>query len=60
MTGEYANGQWAGEASVPWRRRRRGRHALERPRAETSPTCVSAVLGVILLVALVLLLLTYL
>ncbi|MEU7527910.1 hypothetical protein AB0A74_19425 [Saccharothrix sp. NPDC042600] len=60
MTGKYAEGQWAGEASVRWRRRRgRGRHARERPPAETSPTWVSAVLGVILLIALVLLLLTY-
>ncbi|KJK45547.1 hypothetical protein UK23_25700 [Lentzea aerocolonigenes] len=53
------NGQWAGEAPLRWRaRRRRGRHAREP--APSSQSFLPAVLGVVLLVCLILLLLTYL
>ena len=53
------NDQWAGEAPLRWRaRRRRGRHAREP--APSSQSLLPAVLGVVLLVCLILLLLTYL
>ncbi|GHH63773.1 hypothetical protein GCM10017774_93430 [Lentzea cavernae] len=53
------NEQWAGEAPLRWRaRRRRGRHAREP--APSSQSILPAVLGVVLLVCLILLLLTYL
>lgn len=53
------NEQRAGEAPLRWRaRRRRGRHAREP--APSSQSFLPAVLGVVLLVCLVLLLLTYL
>ncbi|HEX7307575.1 MULTISPECIES: hypothetical protein [Lentzea] len=53
------NEQWAGEAPLRWRaRRRRGRHAREP--APSSQSFLPAVLGVVLLVCLILLLLTYL
>ncbi|MBB5958302.1 uncharacterized membrane protein YidH (DUF202 family) [Saccharothrix tamanrassetensis] len=50
-----------GEAAVRWRpRKRSGRHARARPSPpSTSPGWVSAALGLIVLVALILLLLTY-
>ncbi|ANZ34909.1 hypothetical protein BBK82_01255 [Lentzea guizhouensis] len=52
-------GQWAGEAPLRWRaRRRRGRHAREP--APSSQSLLPAVLGVVLLVCLILILLTYL
>ncbi|SDG87661.1 hypothetical protein SAMN05216553_112228 [Lentzea fradiae] len=53
------NEQWAGEAPLRWRaRRRRGRHAREP--APSPQSFLPAVLGVVLLVCLILLLLTYL
>ncbi|SDP97336.1 hypothetical protein SAMN05421507_13051 [Lentzea jiangxiensis] len=53
------NDQWAGEAALRWRAcRRRGRHAREP--APSSQSLLPAVLGVVLLVCLILLLLTYL
>ncbi|WP_186763230.1 hypothetical protein [Lentzea tibetensis] len=53
------SGQWVGEAPVPWRRRhRRGRHAREP--VPVSQSLIPALLGLVLLVCLVLLLLTYL
>ncbi|MBM7810631.1 hypothetical protein [Saccharothrix algeriensis] len=52
-------GWGAGEAAVCWLpRRRQGRHARARPPA-ASPAWVSALLGMVLLVSLLLLLLTY-
>ncbi len=53
------NGHRAGEAPLRWRaRRRRGRHAREP--APSSQSLLPAVFGVVLLVCLILLLLTYL
>ncbi|WP_179118087.1 hypothetical protein [Saccharothrix sp. ALI-22-I] len=55
-----SSGEWAGEASVPWRaRRRRGRHARARPSSSSTPMWASVLFGLIVLVALILLLLTY-
>ncbi|MBP2334553.1 hypothetical protein [Saccharothrix coeruleofusca] len=52
--------EWAEEDLVPWRRRRRqGRHARARPSADLS-TWAPVILGMVVLVALILLLLTYL
>ncbi|WP_157529657.1 hypothetical protein [Nocardia sp. NRRL S-836] len=52
-------GQRSGEAPLRWRaRRRRGRHAREP--APSSQSLLPAVFGVVLLVCLILLLLTYL
>ncbi|MFE2751864.1 hypothetical protein ACFXGA_07645 [Actinosynnema sp. NPDC059335] len=59
-------GEWTGETPVTWRTRgsrrrstRRGRHARTRPPSTDTPMWAAALLGVIVLVSLVLLLLTY-
>ncbi|WP_367130654.1 hypothetical protein [Saccharothrix sp. HUAS TT1] len=57
------SGEWTREAPVPWRARRRnrqcGRHSRARPSSSAPPVWAPALLGLVLLVALVLLLLTY-
>jgi len=50
--------RWRGVRKHGMRRRKRGRHARER--APAPPTIAAAFFGIVLLVALILLLLTYL
>ncbi|WP_461120175.1 hypothetical protein [Saccharothrix stipae] len=59
-----SSGEWTGEAPVPWRAHRRinrrGRHSRARLPSSETPVWASVVLGLVVLVCLILLLLTYL